>query len=187
MIFYRKKERGEYFVKKGIIVCLVVLAVIVIALNAEPGQTEVHSLADYAYSELESSTIYRADDVTIIDAFAVRTESRYDVTTNVIDYYLMAYRDKNDRLVMAVLKVDDDDEIFSRLSLYSKDDSQNIGDCILNGYVKTGGKLANLDTKLKKYYNDAVDYYGPILEEYFTAPEYLFTYHCNAYTDPLKR
>ncbi len=173
--------------KKGIIVCLVVLAVIVIALNAEPKQTEVHSLADYAYSELESGTIYRADDLLIISSFAYNTHKVNNVITNVTDYYLMTYRDKNDRLVMAVLKVDDDDEISSRLSLYNNDDSQNIGDCILNGYVKTGGKLENLDTKLKKYYNDAVDYYGPILEEYFTAPEYIFTYHCNAYTDPLKR
>jgi len=174
-------------VKKVVIGCLVAVAVIIIALNAEPKQTEVHSLSDYAYSELENGMIYRADDVVIIDAFAVTKESKYDVTTNVIDNYLMAFRDKNDRLVVAILKVDDDDEIFSRLSAYHNDASQDIGDCLLTGYIKTEGKQENLRSELKNHYNKAIDYYGPILEEYFATSEYVFTYHCNALTDPLKR
>lgn len=83
----------------------------------------------------------------------------------------MTYRDKNDRLVV-VLEVDDDDEISSRLSAYHNDDSQNIGDCHLNGYVKTGRTLASMSSDLKGYYNKALDNYGPALGEYIAAPDH---------------
>lgn len=173
--------------KKGIICCLVVLAVIVIALNAAPKQTEVHSLTDYAYSELESGTIYRADDLLVVDIFAERTESKNGRTTNVINYYLTAFHDKDDRLVVAVLSVDDDDDVFFRLSDYAYDDSQEIGDYYLNGYVKTGSTMASMSGELKKYYNEALDAYGPAMGTYTVTPEYILRYYCNASTDPLKR
>lgn len=173
--------------KKLLIVCLVGFALLFginwIQENKTPKQTQVYSLSDYAYSELEDRTIYKADDMTVVDSFAQKTHTVNGKVTNITEYYLVTYRDKNDRLVAGALSVDDDDSISFRLSMYASDDSQNIGDCVLNDYIKT---KKNTNSELTQYYEDAIDKYGPILGEYLARSPWMFEYHCSSSTNPLK-
>lgn len=173
--------------KKVLISCLAVLALILavrrIQSDKTPKQTQVYSLSDYAYTELEGSTVYRADDMVVVDSYARNRHTVNGKVTNTTMYYLVLFYDKNDRPVVAGLSVDDDDSIYTALLQYSLDDDQLIGDYVLNGYVKTS---KNTNTELTQYFNEAIDQYGPVLDEYLVSPEWMLVYHCGALEDPLK-
>lgn len=96
---------------------------------------------------------------------------------------MVIFRDKSDRLSAAMLAVEDDDDIHFQLFWYVMDESQNIGDCVLDGYVKT---VKNTNTELAQYFEEALNEYGPVLDEYIARPQWMFKYHCNALEDPLK-
>lgn len=173
--------------KKLLICCLVGFALLFginwIQDSTAPKQTQVFSLSDYAYSELEERIIYKADNMTVVDRFAQQTRTTNGRVTGKTDYYLVTYRDKNDRLVAAILSVDDDDGIYLSLSLYANDEKQNIGDRVLNGYIKT---RSNTNAKLTQYFNEAIDKYGPVLNEYLVSPQWMLEYRCGPNSDPLK-
>lgn len=171
--------------KKTIIGCLAVLALILLAYCAASNQTGIQGLSGYAYTELESGVIYQADDLTVVSRLAANTHEVNDAAKNVADYYLAFFHDRNDCLVAAILSVDDSDDIYARLSDDMMDENRNIGDCLVNGYVKTGSSLTSVSNELKKYYHEALDSYGPVLGEYSASLEYMLVYYCNGYSDPL--
>ncbi len=172
----------KFYCEKIIISCLALLALMILVYCVTSNQTGIHSLSDYACTELESNTIYKADDLTVVSRFAVNTR---EAGANVTDYYLTVFHDRNDCPVAAVLSVDDNDDIYARLSEYILGKDQNIGDCFVRGYVKTGGSLANLNYELRKYYNEALAAYGNALGEPVASLEYMLVYYCNGYSDPL--
>lgn len=165
-----------------IIGCLTFFALMILVYCVASDQTGIHSLSDYAYTELESGTIYKADDLTVVSRFAVNTR---EAGANVTDYYLTVFHDRNDCPVAAVLSVDGNDDVYTRLSEYILEEDQNIGDCFVRGYVKTGGSLANLNYELRKDYNEALAAYGNALGEPVASLEYMLVYYCNGYSDPL--
>lgn len=173
--------------KKLLIYCAAFIALLFcinwIQESKMPKQTQVYSLSDYAYTDLEERTIYKVNDLMVVDLFAHNKQTVNGKVTNTTDYYLVIFRDRNDRLVAAALSVDDDDSIYSSLSWYAADESQNIGDYVVNGYVKT---QKNSNTKLTQYFDEAIDKYGPVLDEYFVKSQYMLQYHCGAYENPLK-
>lgn len=173
--------------KKILISCLVVVALVFgvdwIQKSTAPKQTQVYSLSDYAYTELEEKIIYKVEDLIVVDSFAQNKHTVNGKVTNTTDYYLVIFRDKNDCLVAAALSVDDDDSIYFPISRYAADDSQSIGDYVVNGYVKT---QKNANTKLTQYYEEAIDKYGPVLGENMFSSQWILEYHCDALEDPLK-
>lgn len=62
---------------KKVLIGLLIIVALVVGINlfednAQPKQTQVYNLSDYAYTELENGTIYRADDLVVVDKFAER-------------------------------------------------------------------------------------------------------------------
>ncbi len=168
--------------KKTIVGSLAFLALILLASCAAFNQTGIQSLSDYAYTELESGTVYKVDDLTVISRLAVNT---HEAAANVTDYYLTVFHDRNDCLVAAVLSVDDNDDIYARLYDDITEEDQDIGDCFVSGYVKIGGSLTSMNYELRKCYNEAPDVYGNALGEHIASLKYMLVYYCNGYSDPL--
>ncbi len=169
----------KFYCGKIIIGCL---ALMILFYCVASNQTGIHSLSGCAYTELESNTIYKADDLTVVSRLAVNTR---EAGANVTDYYLTVFHDRNDCLAAAVLSVDNNDDIYDRLANYMAGEDQNIGDCFVRGYVKTGCSLANLNYELRNYYNEALAAYGNALGEPVASLEYMLVYYCNGYSDPL--
>ncbi len=157
----------------GLVVLALILGVNLIQENSAPKQTQVFSLSDYAYSELEESTIYKANELTVVDMFAQNTHKVNGIATNTTDFYLVTFRDEDDRLVTAILSVDDDDDIYNRLSFYTIDERQGIGDCVVRGYVKTKN---NSNPKLTQYFDEALDEYVDLLGENLVSPQWILVY-----------
>lgn len=168
-----------------IIGCLTFFALIILVCCVNPSQTGIHGLSDYAYTELECNTIYKADDLTVVSRLAANIHGVDDPAASATDYYLAFFHDRNDCPVAAVLLVDDNDDIYARLANYMENEDQNIGDCFVNGYVKIGDSLTDLDYELKKYYSEALDTHGLIPGECMASLEYMLVYYCNGYSDPL--
>lgn len=176
--------KGGCFAKKIVVAILAIFVLLagygLYQKSAAPKQTEVFGLSDYAYSELESGKFYRMDDVTVVDNFAKQTQKVDGKVTSTTAYYLVTYRDTENRLVAAPLAVEDKDSISYMLYAYASDYSQNIGDCCINGYVKTHGLISS---DLRQYFDEAVDKYGLALEEYLVKTDYLLDY--DGGTNPL--
>lgn len=172
----------KFYCKKMIIGCLALLALMLLASCAAFDQTGIQSLSDFACTELESGTIYKAEDLTAVSRLAVKT---HEEAADVTDYYLAFFRDRNDCLAAAVLSVDDKDDIYDRLSDDIAEEDRGIGDCFVRGCVKIGGSLTDMDYELRKCYNEALETYESALGEPIASLEYIFVYYCNGYSDPL--
>ncbi len=176
------KTERKFYCEKMIIGCLVFLALMLLVSCAASNRMGIQSLSGCAYTELESGTVYKADDLTVVSRLAVNTR---EAGANVTDYYLAVFHDRNDRLAAAVLSVDDNDDVYARLSEYILEEDQNMGDCFVRGYVKTGSSLISMAYELRKDYNEALAAYGNALGEPIASLEYMLVYYCNGYSDPL--
>lgn len=173
---------------KKVLIGLLIIVALVVGINlfednAQPKQTQVYSLSDYAYTELENGIIYRAEDLMVVDTFAKQEHKVNGKVTATTDYYVVIFWDKNDQLTAAMLSVEDDDDIHSKLFRYVIDETQSIGDCVLDGYVKT---VKNTNTELTQYFEESLSEYGAVLDKFIARPQWMFKYHCNALEDPLK-
>lgn len=173
--------------KKMVIGCLVVLVLMLgadrIMKGSKPKQTQVDDLSTVSYTQMESGTIYRASELTVVDCYAY--DSYGDQTT--VEYYLVVFRDASNRLVAASMPVTTSDDIYIRLSFYASNESMNIGDCELDCYVKadrwytSSGDLA----ELKEYFSESVATYSAVFGETLYPLEWELNYHCGSTEDPL--
>lgn len=168
-----------------IIGCLIFLALGIFVYCATSDQTGIRSLSDCPYTELESGALYKAEDLTVISRFAAEPDEAGDASASVTDYYLTVFYDKTACPVAAVLSVDDNDDIYARLSGDMTNEDPAVGDCPVTGYVKIGDRLANLNDGWDKDYREALAAHGFHPDEYMACLEYMLVYDCNGYSDPL--
>lgn len=175
--------------KKTIWILAVVLIVAFLMSNQEskPKQTQVHDLSTLSYSQLESGMIYKASELVVVDSYANKT-SNGKIT---VRYYLAVFYDCNGQLMAVSMPIYGSDDVNYQLLRYAESDTQGIGDCILNCYVKTTRRTAGTgnsgdNNELERYFMESVDTYSEVLGENLIPLEWAFTYHCGNAEDPLK-
>ena len=156
-----------------------------IEYEPEPSQTVVHGLSDFSYTQIEKGMIYEAEELTVVDIYAESTENGKVVE----QYYLVVFRDANDRLVAASMPIQSDDDIYWKLNWYAGDTSQSIGDCMVVCYVKatTVSDSTTNQAKLKEYFSDAVSEYTETFGEPLFPLEWQLDYYCAIGEDPLAK
>lgn len=173
--------------KKMVIGCLVVLVLMFgmsrFTADPKPRQTEVNDLSTVSYAEMENGMIYQASELTVVDRYAY--DSYGDKTT--VEYYLVVFRDVNERLVAASMPVYPSDDIYLRLNYYATNNSMSIGDCELDCYVKAASwRTSSGDlSELKEYFSDSVSAYSEVLGEPLFPLEWELKFHCGNTEDPL--
>lgn len=169
--------------KKITIAALVILLLLSAAgCTNKTKQTQVYDVDSLSYTELESGMIYKASELVIVDSFAYQT---YNNKTNVC-YYLAVFYDSNGRLVAVNMPVYGSDDIYYELMNYSEDDSQVIGDCIVNCYVKASTYVSDKD-EVDQYFQEAIATYSEVLGENMIPLDCAFYYHCGSTEDPLNQ
>lgn len=176
----RKRHR-----ETAVIGCLTFLMLIAFVCCPVCNQTGIRALSDCAYAELESGAIYQAGDLKIASRLAANIQEVGDTADSVTDCYLAFFHDRNGCLVAAVLSVDDNDDIYARLSDVTASEEQAAGACFVNGRVKIGDRVSTLGSEGMKAYDRALAVNAVSLDECFVSLEYVLVYDCNGYSDPL--
>lgn len=163
-----KAAEWVIIVKKKNIMPICILVVIVLLLvviwmkdNVRPDPAQVSSLSDCAYSELKDSTYYNANEVMVVDHFATSLNNGNNTA-----YYLVTFRDADDRLVAAILSVDNDNDIYGSII-------NNSRGYVVNGYVKT---WYSGNAELTQYFHEALKQYADILNEDPVSPQWILAY-----------
>lgn len=156
-----------------------------IEYEPEPSQTVVHGLSDFSYTQIEKGMIYEAKELTVVDIYAETTEDG----KTAVEYYLVVFRDANNRMIAASMPVEPFNGPYFRLNGYINDDSMAIGDCVLNCYVRVSGvsESATNQKKLKEFFTDAVSHYTEFFGEPLYPLEYQLDYYCAIGEDPLAK
>lgn len=150
----------------GIMMVLTLVIMLVIyTVDSGFGDYEIVDVmsADSVYSldeDASSRTVYKFDNVLIIDEYATYSES-YGIKDDMA-YYLVAFVDKYDEVYLASLEVDTGLDIFDKIEAYINDDSQYIGDFSIPICAATDAKS---DSDLSSYYREAVEKYTEILND----------------------
>lgn len=168
----------------GILVVVLVLAVYMGSEESSPKQTVVHDLSDVSYTQIENGIIYEVSELTVVERYAY---SHKDFKTTV-EYYLVVFRDANNRLIAASMPVYASDEIHSQLSYYNSNEDLLIGDCVLDCHVKAiRFQVSSGDvSELKEFFADAVSDYTEVFGEPLYPLEWQLDYYCASWEDPLK-
>lgn len=141
---------------------------------------QIFDLYYIPYTQVQENGAYYTQELFIIDSFAHIEDSS-------TQYYLAVFFDANDDAVAVNFVTKKSDPIYSQLNRYQEDDSQQIGDCVLNCYVKASANTMSnsSETKeLKQYFNEAVEAYEQALEMRFQQVDLRFSYLCDSSEDP---
>lgn len=158
----------------------VIIGAILLVKAPSGTQTQIKDLTTISGAQLQKDKAYYAQQLFIIDVFA----HMEDTSTQ---YYLALFFDQDDEAVAVNFVTKKSDPIYEKLNRYLEDDSQQIGDCVLDCYVKVSeNTMANAsDAKdLKQYFNDAVEEYENVLEMTFDTVDLRFSYLCDSSEDP---
>lgn len=142
----------------------------------------IFSLTDFPSAKVQEDGVYIAQDLVIIDSFAFMKKTS-------TQYYLAVYFDANHDAVAVRFVTKKSDPIYSQLNRYLKDDSQQIGDCVLNCYVKVSANTMSnsSDTgELRQYFDEAVEEYEQALGMSFQRLDLRFSYLCGLSEDPIQ-
>lgn len=157
------------------------------ATDSAPAQTQVYDLSNLMYTEVTSGSIYQATDLLVIDCFAESTENG---KTDVM-YYLVAFEDYNGRIIAASMPVQTTDTIYWELLRYASNESAQIGDCVVDCYVRAQPNTTGISTtnsqKVLQYFSEAVEQYGDILGDTLIPLELTLSYYCAISADPLTK
>lgn len=164
------------------LVGIVFSAVLIVNAVTVSAPKEIFSLSDLPSTQVQEDGVYFAQHLVIIDSFAHMTKTS-------TRYYLAAFLDANDDAVAVRFVTKKSDPIYSQLNRYLEDDTQQIGDCVLNCYVKASANTMSSSSDaevLKQYFNEAVEEYQQVLEMPFQQIDLRFSYLCDSSEDPVQ-
>ena len=153
-----------------------ILGVVLLTMNVSTSQEAVE-LAEIAAEDLENKTLYYAEDLIVMDAFATMEDK--DVV-----YVAVMFEDESGEYVVVNMPVNKDDSIWEDVNDYLDDYSQDMGDYVIDCYVVTETNV-NVENQLIGFFDEWVDE----LEEMIgfsveTNTEVRFNYLCDEDGDP---
>ncbi len=137
----KEQEAAQKIIRRRIIIrciLLIPLAVFCFIFIAggilELSSIRIFDAKDTAYADFQSGEVYYFEEMMLIDLVFSSSELSSDPLTP--DTYLVSFRDKNDELCYAYLKVDYMDDIKETCYEYMQDDTKMPGDVFLSGCYK---------------------------------------------------
>lgn len=157
-------------------------AVLIVNAITVSAPKQISSLSDLPCTQVQEDGVYLAQDLVIIDSFAFMNKTS-------TQYYLAVYFDANHDAVAVRFVTRKSDPIYSQLNRYLEDDSQLIGDCVLNCYVKVSANTmsdSSAAEDLRLFFNETVEEYQQVLEMPFQQIDLRFSYLCDISEDPVQ-
>lgn len=142
----------------------------------EPPSSPPENLTDFSYLDWEKDTIYYAEDLLIVDTFALRNDSEQI-------YLLVMLQDKDEHIVLVNMPLDDSAKIWEQVTTYLDDENKVYGDLALNCYVKLE-YYPNVDDTLYDYFDQAVNELESYTGRSFGTIQWCFKYVCDENGDP---
>ena len=168
---------------KKILACIVAVAMImmgVIYFTADFGvpESEPVSLSSISGFDIENNTIYRAKELVLVDVFA-------HLESNSVQYFLVEFVDSNGQRVVANMPMNKSSELWTMANDYLDDPNMYIGDCVLDGYIKTENFYEGDNGELARYFKEGVADYKAMLDGEFvnSISSVQFEYVCDKYGD----
>lgn len=87
------------------------------------------------------------------------------------------------------MPVKDSDSIYWKLLQYSSDETAQIGDCVLDCYVRTRQNSTgdSNNAEMRQYFSEAVEQYSAVFGDTLIPLELALSYHCDSSADPLAK
>lgn len=164
----------------AISVILILVSVCMMIMGVMNSSTKPENIYDVSYDEIQTGKVYYVPELCVVDIFAEMEQSS-------TRYFLALFLDENDELVAVDLAVNKSDDVYSKLLAYANDASQQVGDCLLDCYVKVqrdAASDADSTRKLHEFYDEAIDTYEEVMGMSFQRSGVRFTYCCDGSQNP---
>ncbi len=161
----------------GILFPLIGMGLCVDSFSPIPTPVDISSISP---EEIEPDSIYKADDLYVVDVYAEYTETERFTkrVVKVEKQYFLCMLFIDDTAYMISIQTKPTDDVMTRINAYLNDDEQGFGDLSVNGYFKAD----KLTGEVKQFYDEAVEFYD-VYGLGLTPLQVNLVYECDGNTD----